>query len=194
VIILLHGRGGSAQDLFSVGEALGGPNTSYLAPNAANHSWYPYTFLAPLEENEPYLSSAIRKVEATTQLAMAAGIPSAQIAIVGFSQGACLATEFVARNPRRYAGLIAFTGGLIGPPHSSLVHPGCLSNTPAFFGSGDPDQHVPWERVQRSADVLSLMGADVAIHRYPGMAHTISAAEIEAAREHTGPLLAQRHR
>ncbi len=194
VIILLHGRGGAAEDLFSVGEALGGPNFSYLAPSAADHSWYPYSFLAPLEQNEPYLSSAIRKVEATTQLALAAGIPSSEIAIVGFSQGACLATEFVARNPRRYAGLIAFTGGLIGPPNAALIHPGCLSGTPAFFGAGDPDQHVPWQRVQRSADVLTLMGADVEARRYPGMGHTISSAEIEAAREHTGSLLAQRQR
>jgi phospholipase/carboxylesterase len=190
-IVLLHGRGGSAEDIISLGDDLGGQRFAYLAPQAANHTWYPYSFLAPIEQNEPFLSSALDRVESIVQLAMAAGILADKVVIAGFSQGACLATEFVARRPRRYAGLIAFTGGLIGPPGSDLTHSGDLEGTPAFFGSGDPDPHVPWARVQQSADVLSRMNADVAVHRYPGMAHTVTREEIESARHHVGTLLPQ---
>ena len=138
VMILLHGRGGSAEDMFSLGEDLGGRDFAYLAPTAANNTWYPYSFLSPLDQNEPYLTSALNKVQSVVQLAAAAGIPSNSVVLVGFSQGACLATEYVARYPRRYAGLVAFTGGLIGASDSDLVHPGDLTGTPAFLGSGDP--------------------------------------------------------
>jgi phospholipase/carboxylesterase len=187
-MILLHGRGGSAEDILSLSQALGGPEFAYLAPQAANHTWYPNSFLAPLEQNEPDLSSALDRVESIVQLARAARIAPENIVIAGFSQGACLATEFVARHPRRYAGLIAFTGGLIGPPGSDLTHPGDLAGTPAFFGSGDPDPHVPWQRVQQSAEILKHMDADVAAHRYPGMPHTVTPGEIETARQHVGTL------
>jgi phospholipase/carboxylesterase len=187
-MILLHGRGGSAEDILSLSQALGGQEFAYLAPQAANHTWYPNSFLAPLEQNEPYLSSALDRVESIVQLAGAAGIAPENIVVAGFSQGACLATEFVARRPRRYAGLIAFTGGLIGPPGSDLTHAGNLAGTPAFFGSGDPDPHVPWQRVQQSAEILKQMGADVAAHRYPGMPHTVTPSEIETARQHVGTL------
>ena len=189
VMILLHGRGASAEDILSLGEILGGPEFAYLAPQAASDTWYPYSFLAPLEQNEPYLSSALARVESVVQLANSAGIPSDNVVLAGFSQGACLATEFVARHPRRYAGLIAFTGGLIGPPELDLAHPGDLAATPAFFASGDPDPHVPWQRVQQSAEALKHMNADVAIHRYPGMPHTVVPEEIELARQHVGALL-----
>ena len=184
VMILLHGRGGSADDMFSLGADLGTSEFSYLAPQAANNTWYPGSFLAPLEQNEPYLTSALAKVESIVQLAAAAGIHADRVIVTGFSQGACLATEFVARYPRGYAGLIAFTGGLIGPLGSDLTHLGDLGGTLAFFGSGDPDPHVPWRRVHESAEVLKQMGADVAIHRYPGMPHTITREEIESARQH----------
>jgi phospholipase/carboxylesterase len=191
-IILLHGRGGSAKDIVSLGNDLGGPRLAYLAPQAVNHTWYPYSFLAPIEQNEPYLSSALARVESIVQLAVAAGIPRDKVVIAGFSQGACLATEFVARHPRRYGGLVALTGGLIGPPDSDLAHPGDLEGTPAFLGSGDPDPHIPWTRVEQSATVLREMNADVAVHRYPGMPHTVTAEEIESAREHVGMLLIPR--
>ena len=193
-MILLHGRGGSAGDILSLGKALGGPDFAYLAPQAANHTWYPYSFLAPLEQNEPYLSSALGSVESTLQLVMAAGISADRVIVTGFSQGACLATEFVARHPRRYAGLIAFTGGLIGPPNSDLAHPGDLAGTPVFFGSGDPDPHVPWQRVEHSAEVLRQMNADVAVHRYPGMPHTVTPSEIESARQYLGAFFIQKER
>ena len=194
VMILLHGRGGSAEDMFSLGEALGGPEFAYLAPEAANHTWYPNSFLAPLEQNEPYLSSALARVESIVQLAISAGIAADNVVVAGFSQGACLATEFVATYPRKYAGLIAFTGGLIGPQESDLTHTGDLAGTPAFFGSGDPDPHVPWQRVRQSAEVLKGMGAAVATHRYPGMPHTVTPDEIESARQHLAAVLIQKER
>jgi phospholipase/carboxylesterase len=191
-MILLHGRGGSAEQMFSLGEELGGAGFAYLAPQAANNTWYPYSFLAPLEQNEPYLTSALNKVETTVQLAAAAGIHTSKVIVSGFSQGACLATEFVARFPLTYAGLIAFTGGLIGPLGSNLTHAGDLAGAPAFFGSGDPDPHVPWRRVQESAEVLKQMGADVSVRRYPGMSHTITREEIESARQHLRTLPLQK--
>ena len=182
-VILLHGRGGSAEDILSLTSDLYLPQLVYLAPQAAGNSWYPNSFLAPVEQNEPWLTSALRKVETILQMAKGAGISSDRVVIGGFSQGACLATEFVASHPRRYAGLIAFTGGLIGPPGANLTHPGDLAGTPAFFGSGDPDPHVPWRRVQESARSLSEMGAVVTTRRYENRLHTISAEEIDFAKK-----------
>lgn len=181
-VILLHGRGGSAEDILSLASSLYLPELAYLAPQAAQNSWYPNSFLSPREQNEPWLTSALHKVHATLQMANDAGIPSEQVVMGGFSQGACLATEFVATHPQKYAGLIAFTGGLIGPPGADLRHAGDLAGTPAFFGSGDPDPHVPWQRVQQSAKILSDMGAAVTTRRYPNRPHTISAEEIDFAK------------
>jgi phospholipase/carboxylesterase len=181
-MILLHGRGGSAEDVLSLAQPLYHPKLAYLAPQAANHTWYPNSFMAPIAQNQPWLDSALRKIEATVKLVTDAGISADRILIGGFSQGACLATEFVASHPRRYAGLIAFTGGLIGPPGMDLTHPGSLVGTPAFLGSGDPDPHVPFERVQQSAAVLTSMGASVTVRRYPGRPHTITPEELDFGR------------
>jgi phospholipase/carboxylesterase len=181
-VILLHGRGGSAEDILSLAEAMYNPRLAYLAPQAAGSTWYPNSFLAPRESNEPWLSSALRKVESVLDLAIAAGIPRERVVIGGFSQGACLSTEFVATHPARYAGVIALTGGLIGPLGSDVSHAGDLEGMPAFFGSGDPDPHVPWSRVQESADVLTAMGAKVTVRRYPGRPHTVSQEELEFGR------------
>ncbi|HEY1742368.1 MAG TPA: phospholipase [Granulicella sp.] len=181
-VILLHGRGGSAEDILSLAEAMYNPRLAYLAPQAAGSSWYPNSFLAPRESNEPWLSSALCKVESVLELAIAAGIPRERVVIGGFSQGACLSTEFVATHPVRYAGLIALTGGLIGPLGGDVSHTGDLEGMPAFFGSGDPDPHVPWSRVQESADVLTAMGAKVTVRRYPGRPHTVSQEELEFGR------------
>jgi phospholipase/carboxylesterase len=181
-IVLLHGRGGSSQDILGLRDEFGFPEASYLAPDAPGHTWYPYSFLAPIEQNEPWLTNSLAKVGETVDTALRQGIARENIVIAGFSQGACLASEFVARNPARYGGLIAFTGGLIGPPGTVFNHSGSLAGTPAFLGSGDPDPHVPWQRVQESASVLTKMGADVTLQRYPGMPHTISREEIAAAR------------
>jgi phospholipase/carboxylesterase len=180
-VILLHGRGGSAEDILSLARELYFPELAYLAPQAAGNTWYPNSFLAPIAQNEPWLTSALRKVESTLQMANEAGISTDRIAVAGFSQGACLATEFMARHPQRYAGLIALTGGLIGPPGADLTHAGDLAGTPAFFGSGDPDPHVPWQRVQQSATIFTEMGAAVTSRRYANRPHTISREEIAEA-------------
>ena len=181
-VILLHGRGGAAEDILALAEAMYNPRLAYLAPQAAGSTWYPNSFLAPRESNDPWLSSALRKVESVLDLAIAAGISRERVVIGGFSQGACLSTEFVATHPGRYAGLIALTGGLIGPLGSDVSHTGDLEGMPAFFGSGDPDPHVPWSRVQESADVLAAMGAKVTVRRYPGRPHRVSPEELEFGR------------
>jgi phospholipase/carboxylesterase len=180
-VILIHGRGASAGDILDLGREMYDPEIAYLAPEAAGQTWYPYSFLAPLEHNEPWLSSALEKIGATIQLATSAGVPLSKTVVCGFSQGACLSTEFVARNPKRYGGLIAFTGGLIGPPGIPLEHPGELFGTPAFLSCGDPDPHVPWSRVEESARILTKMSASVTLRRYPNRPHTVSQDEIENA-------------
>ena len=179
-VILLHGRGGSAEDILSLAGAIGDPKLAYLAPEAVGQSWYPNSFLAPRSTNEPYLSSALARIESVIKLT---GMPTEKIVIAGFSQGACLSTEFVASHPARYAGLIAFTGGLIGPPGQSFAHTGNLAGTPALLLSGDPDPHIPWSRVEESAAVLKSMGAEVTSRRYPGRPHTVSAEELTLAKQ-----------
>jgi phospholipase/carboxylesterase len=182
VVILLHGRGGSADDILGLREAFAVPGVEYIAPEAAGHSWYPNSFLAPIERNEPWLTKSLVKVSEAVDSALREGIARDKIVLAGFSQGACLASEFVARNAARFGGLIAFTGGLIGPPGTDFRYSGSLEGTPAFLGAGDPDPHVPWQRVEESGRVLSEMGAEVTLRRYPGLPHTISHAEIEEAR------------
>lgn len=181
-VVLLHGRGGSAQDILTLADDMYDERIAYLAPQAADHTWYPYSFLAPIEQNEPWLSSAIAKVESVVEDCTIAGVPQSKIVVCGFSQGACLATEFIARHPSRYGALIAFTGGLIGPPGSDLHHEGSLDGMPALFSSGDPDPHVPWSRVKESAHELERMGAIVQLMRHPGRPHSISKAELDNAR------------
>ena len=180
--VLLHGRGASAEDILGLASEMYDERIAYLAPQAAGHTWYPNSFLAPIVQNEPWLSSALAKVGATVQLALDAGLTHDRIVVCGFSQGACLSSEFVARNPVRYGAMIAFTGGLVGPPGSDLHHPGDLAGTPALFSSGDPDPHVPWSRVADSADQYKAMGAAVQMQRYAGRPHTVSPREIEFAR------------
>lgn len=180
-LVLLHGRGASAADILGLSRAFQHLNLAFVAPEAAGNAWYPLSFLAPRQENEPYLSSALTKVDRVVQGLIGSGMPAERIAIAGFSQGACLATEFVASHPQRYAGLLAFTGGLIGAPGSSLHHEGDLCGTPALFLSGDPDPHVPWARVQESAEELQRMGAAVSSHRYRGKPHSVSPDEIDRA-------------
>ena len=188
-VVLLHGRGGSAEDILGLASAFDLPDVAYFAPQAAGHTWYPLSFMAPREANEPYLSSALAKVDAVVRSIEQAGVERNRIVVAGFSQGACLATEFVASHPARYGGLIAFTGGLIGAP--GTLQPGSnhvtgagadLAGTPALLSSGDPDPHVPWQRVEESAAILRSMGAAVTTTRYPGRPHTITPAELAAAR------------
>ena len=182
-IVLLHGRGASAEDILGLAGEMYDERIAYLAPQAADHRWYPYSFMAPIAENEPWLSSALAKVAAVVELAVDGGVSLEHIFVCGFSQGACLSTEFIARNPARYGGLVAFTGGLIGPAGTDLHHAGNLAGMPALFCSGDPDPHVPWSRVLESAKQLTAMGAEVETKRYPGRPHTVLPQEIKAARE-----------
>jgi predicted esterase len=187
-VMLLHGRGGSAEDILTLGDELRLPRVAFLAPQAAEYSWYPNSFLATIESNEPWLTSALQLVHDLTRRCAAAGIDTKRIAIVGFSQGACLACEFIARYPQRYAALVAFTGGLIGPIGSDLHHTGSLLETPVLLSSGDPDPHVPWKRVQETAKELTAMGAIVHTQRYPGRSHTILPEELQAARSLLEPV------
>ena len=181
-VILLHGRGSSAEDILGLADAFYDERISFLAPQAANNTWYPNSFLAPVEQNEPWLSSAIAKVGSLIQRCVTAGIMRNRIVLCGFSQGACLATESVVRHPTHYRALIAFTGGLIGPSDLGIHHEGSLAGTAALLSSGDPDPHVPWSRVEASAIELERMGAHVELMRHPGRSHTILGQELEAAR------------
>jgi phospholipase/carboxylesterase len=188
-VVLLHGRGGSAEDILGLASAFDLPGIAYFAPQAAGHTWYPLSFMAPREANEPYLRSALAKVDAVVRSIEQAGLERNRIVVAGFSQGACLATEFVARHAARYGGLIAFTGGLIGAPGTLRSGPNHvtgagaeLAGTPALLSSGDPDPHVPWQRVEESAAILRAMGAAVTTKRYPGRTHTVTPAELDDAR------------
>ena len=181
-VILLHGRGASASDILGLADEMYYPQLAYVAPQAAGHTWYPNSFLAPLAENEPWLSSALKKIKDIVDSIVSSDVPLKKIVVAGFSQGACLSTEFVARHAGQYGGLIAFTGGLIGPPGTRFQYAGSLAGMQAFLGAGDPDPHVPWKRVEASASVLSEMGANVTLRRYPGMPHAISEDEIKSAR------------
>ncbi len=145
-VILLHGRGSSADDILGLARPLNLPDMVYVAPQAEGNRWYPDTFLARRERNEPWLSSALQRVAEIVAALNGAGIPAERIAIGGFSQGACLSAEFVASHPARYAGLLVFTGGLVGPPGSDLHHDGDLAGTPAFLTNGDADPFIPWQR------------------------------------------------
>jgi phospholipase/carboxylesterase len=180
-LVLLHGRGGSAEDIISLGAAFALSQVALLAPQAADHTWYPNSFLAPIPSNEPWLSSAVQLVTSIVEGCIRAGVPPERVALLGFSQGACLACEVVARHPRRYGALIAFTGGLIGPLGMNLQHDGSLSGTPILLSSGDPDPHVPWSRVEETAQQFGLMGGEVQLQRYPGRPHTVLREELEAA-------------
>lgn len=181
-MILLHGRGGSADDILSLARELDHPGFAYLAPQAAGFTWYPQRFTAPLTANEPHLTSALKVVHGVLGTAESAGIRTDNIVLVGFSQGACLTLEFVARNASRYGAVIAFTGGLLGPAGRHFDFAGDFAGTPMLLAAGDPDPHVPWQRVEESAIVLRDLGAYVTLKRYPGLGHTINAEEIRMAR------------
>ena len=190
-VILVHGRGASAEDILGLADEFDLSELAYLAPEAAGHTWYPYSFLAPIEQNQPWLNSALGLLAAAVERATAVGISRHKVAVVGFSQGACLATEFVARNPGHYGGLLAFTGGLIGPAGTRFTYSGKLSGTQCFLGAGDPDPHVPWERVEESASVLTALGAAVTLRRYPGLPHTINQDELRHAKRILSSLIAK---
>lgn len=179
VAILLHGRGASAQDILTLSQEFSVRDVTYFAPEAAGNTWYPYSFLMPLEQNEPSLSSALHVIEGLLASMEQRGFPANRVALMGFSQGACLALEFAARHAQRYAVIAAFSGGLIGPPGTARNYSGSFDGTPVFLGCSDIDPHIPVERVHESGAVLSRMGALVDERIYPQMGHTINEAEID---------------
>ena len=179
VAICIHGRGASAEDILGLAPQLGTNDVAYLAPQAAGHTWYPYSFLSPIPQNEPGLTSALGVI---ARLIDSTPLGSERVVILGFSQGACLALEFAARNPRRYGAVAGLSGGLIGPPGTPRDYPGSMENTPVFIGCSNIDPHIPVERVHESAEVLRRMGAAVDERIYPGMGHTINEDELNAVR------------
>jgi predicted esterase len=182
-MILIHGRGASAQDILTLVPYLTFPDMAYLAPQAEGSTWYPNRFIFPVEQNEPYLSAALAKVDGLVKQAEAHGIPAEKIFIGGFSQGACLASEYVIRNPRQYGGLLTFSGGYIGPIGLAREADGNLAGTPAFVGCSDVDPHIPLQRVNETTTLLRSMGAEVTERIYPGMDHTINEEELELAKQ-----------
>jgi len=181
-LVLIHGRGGSAEDMLPLHRMFALDGLAAVAPQAANHTWYPHSFLSPMEANQPYLDSALRRISAVIDDLVGRGVSSERIAILGFSQGACLTTEFVARNPRRYGAVLGLSGGLIGPPGPPRNYVGSLDDSPVFLGCNDPDPHIPFERVRETEAVLRRMGATVELRRYPGPDHSINEDELEACR------------
>lgn len=203
-VILLHGRGATAESILDLARHLGHPDLAYLAPQAASGTWYPRSFLAPLEDNQPHLGSALRVLGRLTEELEQRGAPPERTVVAGFSQGACLACEYVARHPRRRGGLAAFTGGILGPPdtprhlarETSRIEAQemaakfretageasrerwDMAGTPVFLGSSDPDPHVPWRRVEETAELFRKMAAEVTLRRYPGLPHTVNEEEI----------------
>lgn len=182
-VVMVHGRGAGAEDILSLAGELRRPELAYLAPQAAGHTWYPYSFLAPMERNEPGLSSGLEVLGHLLAHLESAGIPAERTVLLGFSQGACLASEFAARNARRYGGVVAFSGGLIGPPGTPRDYPGSFAGTPVFLGCSDRDPHIPRERVAESRDVFRRMGAKVTERIYPAMGHTVNEDELEFVRD-----------
>jgi phospholipase/carboxylesterase len=180
-LIMIHGRGASAEDILSLSGSLNIEKYLLAAPEATGNSWYPKSFLAPQKENEPWLSSALDLVHKAVLNITARGISEKNIYFLGFSQGACLTLEYVARNAKRYGGIVAFTGGLIGDQINKSLYTGDFEMTPVFFGSSNPDMHVPVERVHVSADIFKKMGADTTEKIYPNMGHTINQDEINKA-------------
>jgi predicted esterase len=177
-MILLHGRGASAEDILTLADAFDQPDVAYLAPQAAGQTWYPNTFLAPIAENEPALGSALRLIGRLIGGLEDQGIAAERIALGGFSQGACLALEFGARHARRYAAIAALSGGLIGPPDTPREYTGSFAGTPVFIGCSDVDGHIPIARVHESAAVYRRMGAGVDERIYPGLGHTVNREEV----------------
>ena len=182
-VILLHGRGASAEDILGLAAEIGATDVAYLAPQAADHTWYPYSFLSEIARNEPYLTSALRRIAALVADVERQGVDAARVGFMGFSQGACLSLEFAARHARRYAAIAGLSGGVIGPPGTPRNYTGAFESTPVFLGCSDVDSHIPLERVHETAAVFRAMGASVDERIYPRMGHTVNDDELEAVRK-----------
>ncbi len=182
-MILLHGRGADAASILPLAHEFDRPQVAYLAPQAADNQWYPYRFLVPARQNEPWLSSALSRVDGLVQQIEAAGIAPERTVLLGFSQGACLALEYAARNARRYAGVVGLSGGLIGADGEPRQDRGSLAGAPVFLGCSDMDPHIPTARVHHAADTLRALGGDVTVRLYPNMGHTVNHDEIKFVRD-----------
>lgn len=188
-MILIHGRGATAADILSLTHYFHRPEFAYLAPQAADYSWYPFSFLAPIEDNQPGIDSGLGVIAGLLETLAGAGIPAEKTVLLGFSQGACLALEFAARHPARYGGVVGLSGGFIGPPSTTWERPGSLAGTPVFLGCSDVDPHIPKSRVQETAAALTGMGAEVTERLYPGMGHLVNEDELAAVGEIMAGLL-----
>lgn len=181
-VLTLHGRGDSARGILGLADPLGTDGVLYAAPEAEGNAWYPQSFLKPLADNEPYLTGALKAVGDALGKLEKLGFDAENVVLLGFSQGACLALEFAAQNARRYGGVVALSGGLIGPDGTPRDYPGSLGGTPVFLGCSDVDAHIPEARVMASAGVMNKLGGTVDMRIYPGMGHTVNEEEIGAAK------------
>ena len=181
-LLMVHGRGARAEDILSLADQLALSGFAYLAPQAAENTWYPNRFLNPLSENEPWLSSALAFLGDVFTQIVRAGIPSERIILLGFSQGACLTLEFAVRNARRYGGVAGLSGALIGPDDAPRMYAESLADTPVFLGCSDVDFHVPKERVIQTTQIMRRLGAVVTERLYPNMDHTVNQDEIDFVR------------
>jgi predicted esterase len=187
-IIAIHGRGADAADIINLAGEVAPPGVVILAPNAVGQTWYPYRFIEPIERNEPYLTSALGLIDRLFARLAESDIPANRVALLGFSQGACLSLEFAARNAQRFGAVIGLSGGLIGPLGMQFNYPGSLDGTPVFLGCSDVDAHIPVSRVEETAEVMGRLGANVDLRIYPGMGHTVNRDEIQAVRAILAPL------
>jgi phospholipase/carboxylesterase len=181
-VIMLHGRGAAARSMLDFVDVFAQPEIAYLTPQAPGSTWYPHSFMAPFERNEPALSNALATIASTVADLAGQRFPLERLVVLGFSQGGCLALEYAARHAQRYGGVIGLSAGLIGPPGAPRSYPGSMAGTPVFIGCSDVDFHIPLERVHESAEVLRRMGGDVAERIYPGMGHTINDDEVKHIR------------
>jgi len=180
-LIMIHGRGASAESMVPLSRYLELKDAAIFAPQATKHSWYPTSFIEPVELNQPALDSALEVIDSLVKDIIKAGIPAAQIYFLGFSQGACLTLEYVTRNAEKYAGVIAFTGGLVGKQIELDNYKGDFGQTTVLITTGDPDPHVPLKRVKESAGIIEGMNARLHVVAYPGKQHTITNEEINLA-------------
>jgi predicted esterase len=181
-IVMVHGRGATAEGILTLAPALDVPGFAYLAPQASGNTWYPQSFLAPIQSNEPGITSGMQAIEDVLSQVTAAGIPRERTMLLGFSQGACLTLEFAARHARRYGGIAGLSGGVIGPDGTPRNYAGSLEGTPVFLGCSDVDPHIPAQRVRETAEVMRRLGGQVTMRLYPGMGHLINEDEIDAVR------------
>lgn len=181
-MILIHGRGATAEDIMTIASEVQRPGWAYIAPQAADNAWYPLPFTAPLEDNEPYLSAALETVTRLVERAEAS-VPAQRIVLLGFSQGACLTLEWAARNARRFGAVVGLSGGLIGPDGLPRDYAGTFDGTPIFLGCSDVDPYIPMPRVVAAGEVLTTMGAHVTVRFYLGLGHQVGIEELAAISE-----------